>query len=272
MIRILTSLVLVVILFAGLFIHSIFWLFFIVGFSAVASIEFAGLHFREEVPAMSALVIAAAVIFPLNIYLRQLGLFNLDDNLLIPIFFISSPIIFMLRDGKIEEFKLSVPMAIFGSVWFGYLMSFQIYIYFMKVNGYDYGIQLVLLFAYLVCGNDVGAYYLGKNFGKHKVSRYSPNKTWEGIVGGVVFALFTGALCHFTFAGEISLLNTLVLAMIVVITGSFGDLVESIFKRSCQVKDAGGILPGHGGIMDRIDSIVFATPAFYWYIKYMIVN
>lgn len=273
MTRILTSLALVAMLFAGLFINSFFWLVFILVFCVGAAAEFSGIHFKGKLPALSVLTVAAAFAFPINAYLRSVELFNIPDSLMIASIIIIAPTLFVFSKGEIEDFKLSVPMALFGALWIGYLFSFNIFTYFIRVEGVHYGIQAVFLFAYLVCGNDVGAYFTGSNFGKHKMSKlYSPKKTWEGAFGGLGFAIFTSLVCHFTFTKEIPLIHTLVLAVLVVVTGSLGDLVESLFKRSSMVKDSGGILPGHGGIMDRADSILFASPAFFWYLHYMVAS
>lgn len=270
MIRVITSIVLLLLLLAALFINSFLWFVFVAGFSVGAGIEFAGVMFKGKLPALSFLVVAACIAFSLNAYLRAISLFNLDDAVMIAAIIIAAPILFIFSKGEILDFKLSVPMAIFGSLWIGYLFSFMIYVYFLRIHGFHYGIQAIFLFAYIVCGNDIGAYYTGKTFGRKQLSPlYSPKKTWEGAVGGLFTSLAMGCLSYFFYAGEIPLIHIGVLAVLVVLSGSLGDLVESLFKRSFNVKDAGGILPGHGGIMDRIDSILMATPIYYWYLHYV---
>lgn len=108
--------------------------------------------------------------------------------------------------------------------------------------------------------NDTGAYLVGSRFGRHHLfPRISPNKTWEGTVGGVVVTLLIAVLLSALF-DELRLMDWLVLALIVVVFGSFGDLVESMLKRSVAVKDSGSLLPGHGGLLDRFDAFIFLLP------------
>nr|WP_262911770.1 phosphatidate cytidylyltransferase [Joostella atrarenae] len=115
----------------------------------------------------------------------------------------------------------------------------------------------------LIWVNDSFAYLVGKSIGKHKLfPSVSPKKTVEGFIGGLIFAL-GAAYILFIYSGELNLVQWMVLALVVVVTGSVGDLVESKFKRLAGVKDSGAILPGHGGLLDRLDSLIFAAPFAY---------
>jgi phosphatidate cytidylyltransferase len=117
---------------------------------------------------------------------------------------------------------------------------------------------------------DTGAYLVGKNFGRHKFfERISPKKTWEGTVGGFVVAGLA-SVALYSISDGISLVNMLVLTGLVVVFGSFGDLAESLFKRSLNLKDSGTILPGHGGIMDRFDTLFISAPFVFLYFIIMI--
>ena len=112
---------------------------------------------------------------------------------------------------------------------------------------------------------DTGAYLAGKNFGKHKFfERISPNKTWEGIIGGTVVA-FAAAIGLSFIAEGIQMIHLLILTLLVIFFGTFGDLAESLFKRSLNLKDSGKILPGHGGILDRFDTIFVSAPFVFLY-------
>lgn len=115
--------------------------------------------------------------------------------------------------------------------------------------------------------NDTGAYLIGSLFGKHRLfKRISPKKSWEGFWGGFIFTLLSSQLFFWIVSGT-SWYHWLGLAMVIVIAGTYGDLVESLMKRTLEVKDSGKILPGHGGMLDRFDSIILAIPAAYIYIE-----
>ncbi|MCX6243504.1 MAG: phosphatidate cytidylyltransferase [Bacteroidetes bacterium] len=118
---------------------------------------------------------------------------------------------------------------------------------------------------------DTGAYLVGMNFGKHKFfERISPKKTWEGTIGGVVVAAFAATGLYFISDG-ISLAALLILTGLVILFGTFGDLAESLFKRSLNLKDSGNILPGHGGILDRFDTIFISAPFVFLYFVFLIM-
>ena len=123
----------------------------------------------------------------------------------------------------------------------------------------------VLLFVWI---NDILAYLIGKKFGKHPFSRFiSPNKTWEGTIAGWVGCLIM-AVILWKILGEMGLGTWIILGLITGVSSSVGDLIESLFKRKKGIKDSGTFLPGHGGFLDRVDSLLFALPfvAFYLFI------
>jgi phosphatidate cytidylyltransferase len=111
-----------------------------------------------------------------------------------------------------------------------------------------------------------GAYYFGRTFGKHKLSpRISPKKTIEGLIGGVATSIATALVIHFTFFRNFPLIHTIIAGTILSVAGVVGDLAESMWKRSADVKDSGTLIPGHGGFLDRFDSIFYTTPILYAY-------
>ncbi|HOI26746.1 MAG TPA: phosphatidate cytidylyltransferase [Paludibacteraceae bacterium] len=132
----------------------------------------------------------------------------------------------------------------------------------------------LLAFFCMIWASDTGAYLTGMCFGKHKMfERVSPKKTWEGLFGGFVFALLVGFIFfQYVQSEDAVLLNLwqwLGLSTVVFIFGTLGDLVESLFKRTLNVKDSGAIMPGHGGVLDRFDSALLAAPvasAFLFYV------
>ncbi|MFZ4581228.1 MAG: phosphatidate cytidylyltransferase [Paludibacter sp.] len=117
--------------------------------------------------------------------------------------------------------------------------------------------------------NDTGAYLFGVTFGKHRLfERISPKKSWEGFFGGAIAALASGYLFSM-FIPELSLLQWIAFSEIIVIFGTFGDLMESLLKRTVNIKDSGNIIPGHGGLLDRFDSMLLAAPVIFIYLSFL---
>lgn len=130
---------------------------------------------------------------------------------------------------------------------------------------YSYQILLGLLF--LVWANDVGAYFTGILFGKTKLfERISPKKSWEGSIGGGIVSVVVSIIISKYFTG-LAQWEWVIVSVIVVIAGTYGDLVESHFKRSMQIKDSGSSIPGHGGFLDRFDSLLLAVPFVVVFLK-----
>ncbi|MBA2493337.1 MAG: phosphatidate cytidylyltransferase [Acidobacteria bacterium] len=129
--------------------------------------------------------------------------------------------------------------------------------------------KLLGFFFLVVMGSDTGAYYVGKKFGKRKlVPKISPNKTWEGFVGGILLAIGFAALSTFLFFPELPYQVSIPLAIVMSIVGVGGDLAESAMKRGAGAKDTANILPGHGGLLDRLDSLLFNAPILYYFARF----
>lgn len=129
--------------------------------------------------------------------------------------------------------------------------------------------KLLAFFFLVVMGADTGGYYIGKNFGKHKlIPKISPGKTWEGVIGGLVFSSAFAAAATATFFPELPYKFSIPLAIVMSLVGLFGDLAESAMKRGAGAKDAASILPGHGGLLDRLDSLLFNAPILYYFARF----
>ena len=129
--------------------------------------------------------------------------------------------------------------------------------------------KLIAFFFLVVMGADVGGYYVGKNFGRHKlVPKISPGKTWEGVVGGLVLSSAFAAIASATFFPELPFKVSIPLALVMSIVGLLGDLTESAMKRGAGAKDAANVLPGHGGLLDRLDSLLFNAPILYYFARF----
>ena len=131
--------------------------------------------------------------------------------------------------------------------------------------------KLLTTFFAIVMLTDTGAFYTGRTIGRHKLApRVSPGKTIEGAIGGFVMAVAAGLLCKLAFFTEIPTVHVLALGAALGAIGQIGDLAESMLKRGSNVKDSGNLLPGHGGMLDRIDSMLFCAPVLYYYSRFLV--
>ena len=131
------------------------------------------------------------------------------------------------------------------------------------------GTFLVLFLLFMTQFNDVSQYVWGKSFGKHKIiPKVSPNKTWQGFIGGMItITLVAGFVAP--YLTPLSEIQGFVAGALISVSGFFGDVVISSVKRDLHIKDSGSLLPGHGGILDRMDSLIYTAPLFFHYIYYL---
>lgn len=235
-----------------------------------------------------ALLVAVAVLAMLNEYFRMLEknnikpykllgyalaclimvIFYLHMESLIVLYFVIPATILLFSLIQKEEFDailLRSSMSMLGILYIGGLSSYLIAL--RRINGNDkLGQELVIFLIGIVWCSDTGAYYIGSLLGKHPLtSRISPKKTVEGAVGGVIAGIIGGILINSLFHWFIRMEECIIISLVISIIGQCGDLVESLIKRALKTKDAGSILPGHGGMMDRMDAIIFSAPFMYFY-------
>lgn len=179
-------------------------------------------------------------------------------------------IIFLFNDAENKIELSSKFLYLFGYVILPFIIMTKIP---FGINGYNPKILIGIFI--LIWTNDTFAYIVGKSIGKHKLlERISPKKTIEGFLGGMIFCIIAGFLVakYFILGKEATQYIWIGIAIIVSIFGTIGDLVESKFKRIANVKDSGNIMPGHGGILDRLDSVIFVAPfilLFYHILNYV---
>ncbi len=178
------------------------------------------------------------------------------------------------KPGKIAD----IATSIFGLFYLGFLPSFWIKLRELDSivsssqysgNGFlNYsnlsGLNITLITCFLIVSSDIGSYFIGKKFGKTFLSPISPSKTFEGLLGGIICSIITGIIFAFIFNWNNSILIGFIFGIIVSLMALVGDLIESMMKRDAKLKDSGNLLPGHGGILDRIDSYIF-TPSLIYY-------
>jgi phosphatidate cytidylyltransferase len=161
----------------------------------------------------------------------------------------------------------SLAYAVLGQIYLALPLSLLCYLAFGYELDGSYHFALLLGLFVFIWVNDSFAYLAGSMFGKHRMfERISPKKSWEGFAGGVVFAIIA-AIIYSNYFTQLSLIGWVGFALVMIVFGTLGDLIESLFKRTLNVKDSGKLLPGHGGILDRIDSVVFAIPAQFVYLE-----
>jgi len=184
--------------------------------------------------------------------------------LVLLIFIIGTLIAATFRGAPFEKMIASAGATILGVLYVvllgGHLVAVR--------TGFPHKLSAHLLsfFFLVLMGSDVGAYYVGRAIGRHKLApMISPGKTWEGVAGGVVAGLALATVAHFWFFRELPLKWALPLAAVMTTLGILGDLTESALKRGAGAKDAAKILPGHGGALDRLDSLLFNAPLLYYF-------
>lgn len=172
-----------------------------------------------------------------------------------------------LFSNRREVFR-STAISLLGILYIAVPLSTINFLAFPPSNNYEYTHRVLLGILTLVWINDTGAYVVGISLGRHRLmERISPKKSWEGAMGGAVFT-FLAAWWMAHLMGLSDRPDWMVIALIVSIFGVLGDLTESLFKRRAGVKDSGSIIPGHGGILDRIDSILFVMPLSLVYLLF----
>ncbi|PHN07221.1 phosphatidate cytidylyltransferase [Flavilitoribacter nigricans] len=170
--------------------------------------------------------------------------------------FIFTAFIYELYTGSDQPFT-NIAFIFLGMIYIGVPFALLDLIAF---NGEYFYANTVFGLLLMSWANDTGAYLVGSQFGKHRLfERISPKKTWEGTIGGIVITILLAFGLHFIF-DELRMVDWLIIGSIVAIFGTLGDLVESMLKRSVQIKDSGTLLPGHGGMLDRFDGFIFILP------------
>lgn len=204
--------------------------------------------------------IIIGMIIPLSIILR----FELTKRWEL-LFIISVLIsIFLLQFTRRENSQaiLGISTTLFGILYIAWLLSFLI-----KIKYLPLGRELVATLLLVTKGGDIGAYLVGTRFGKHSlIPRISPKKSIEGAIGGFIFSI-SGAMASSLFLPQFSLIYLIIIGCFLGILAQLGDLSESLIKRDCQVKDTGHLVPGLGGALDIIDSLLFTAPVFYFYMS-----
>jgi phosphatidate cytidylyltransferase len=259
LIRTVTSLIYVAVICAGLLFHPLLFALVFLALTIMTMLEFYRLvKMAGGEPQVISGILAAVVFFA--------SLFGyVSDFVPVGALFSVVPFIFLIFVVELYR-KKTEPMAniaytLTGFIYIAFPMSLSNLLVFPALSGRHLFYPWILLGVCIILWlYDSGAYLVGSSFGKHKLfERISPRKSWEGVIGGSIVAMLAGVMNAWLFQ-SIEIVNWLLISAIVVVSGTFGDLAESLMKRSLGLKDSGKLLPGHGGMLDRFDSFLFAIP------------
>lgn len=228
--------------------------------NGVAQWEFLGMFQLPGHPArrLTAVLLGSLLLLSFCTAQRALHLCNPSGPLFILVWCLFALMLFYLFSyGQIEQLARDLALNTLGLLYLPFLLGHFVWLRYLQDGEWWVLWLLAVIFA-----GDTGAFYFGRTWGKRKLyPTVSPGKTWEGAVGGTVACLLAGVLLGQRWLPEVSVRFLASLSLILAVLGLLGDLMESMIKRQAQVKDAGQLLPGHGGMLDRLDSILFAVPA-----------
>lgn len=248
-----------------------YWfLTFMMIISSIALIEFYWLcESKELYPNIFLGVIASLVLQ----YIFSVHSVDKITFVLIPLFVVTMSVeLFRNKNNSILNVAstlagvmyISLSMACFTEIRYYFNDNLDSTIF--HTNNLDIGIVFAILISIWVC--DSFAYFVGRKFGKHKLSeRISPKKSWEGTIAGAIGSVVSMFLVQRFWLVDLSIFDSIVIGLIAGIFGQLGDLSESMLKRSARIKDSSQILPGHGGVLDRFDSLLFVSPLVYIYLN-----
>lgn len=264
--RSITGVVLVLIMITAILLSKYSFAVLFIIITLVGIFEYISLLKKSEVKInIIPLVLVSVTVFILSFFVAQ-GILQYKFLLLIlpAIFFIIAAELYRKKTKPLENIGLSI----FGIVYIAIPLSLINFIVFNKIFGHNnYSPNLLITLFALIWIYDSGAYFFGVTFGKNRLfERISPKKSWEGAFGGASIAIVASFFAS-SFIPEIEQIHWIFIASITIVSATFGDLSESMIKRYFNVKDSGNVLPGHGGVLDRFDSLLFVIPCIIAYIE-----
>lgn len=268
-VRTLTGIVIVVSILGSVLLGKFYFGALFLIFSILGTFEFYQMLEKSEIKAQKYFGTVLASILYVLLFLVAIQAISAMYLVIIVLLIFVIPIRELYRTDS-DKPLTNIASTLFGIVYvavpFG-LMNFMFYFDALGIRIETF--HLLLSFFVILWTSDTFAYLTGTKFGKNRLfERISPKKSWEGSIGGTIAALIAAYLFSLWFT-EMSLVLWLGYALVIVVSGTYGDLVESMFKRSLKLKDSGTILPGHGGILDRFDAVFLAVPAAILYLMFI---
>ena len=230
---------------------------------------------NSEIPKIPLLILGALLSVSAYLWGERVFLF-----FLLGILYFSA--LLLVIKGKTEGATSNLGLSLLGFFYVAGLFSYLILLREMSPEiipdrlasltiSYKTGGLWIIYLLVCIWSCDTFAYFIGAPLGKHQLSpMVSPRKTVEGFGGGILGAIVAAFFSHFVFFASAQLKDLLIISGIVALVGQVGDLTESLFKRDAQLKDSSHIIPGHGGILDRFDSLLFVSPIVYYYLKFVV--
>jgi len=262
--RIISGLIFLGIFLAGIFIHPYLYAFLFTSVMLIAINEMFKFTNTENIKPHKIFAFIFSALFFMILFLAKIEIIEFKYLALLPILLLVPFIIELYK--KHEKPILNLATTYFAIIYIAIPISMSNFMVFPKANNHEFSYQLLLGMFLMIWSFDTGAYFTGSAIGKHKLfERISPKKSWEGVFGGYVLSALLSIACYKVF-GILEIHEWLTISVIVSTFSIFGDLVESLFKRSVKLKDSGTIMPGHGGMLDRIDSSLFSIPAVVTYL------
>jgi len=213
-----------------------------------------------SVPGILSLLLLWIFLIPSNYdFFRESTAYSKSEIFLLGVLLFLIYSVIVKNRFSFDEVSKSILAIIYVGIGFYYMIETRMS---------ESGLTLMFFALILIWATDSGAYFTGRSFGKHKLwPEISPKKTIEGSIGGIFYALLV-AVCFYFFSDlQIPIIKLLLISVVLSVIGQMGDLVESAFKRHYGVKDSGNLLPGHGGILDRVDSWLFVFPLLYFFLS-----
>ncbi len=230
-------------------------------FVAIALFEFLSLLKKQNIPVYRLFGVVMGITIPIIVYM-ELGHTQSGEVLFI---ILGCLFLFLLQFFHKDNSQalVGIALTLFGILYISWFLSFII-----KIRFLDHGVIWVAYLVAVTKAADIGAYIVGVPFGRHSlIPHISPKKSVEGTLGGLVASVLASWAISPYLPVKLSLFHILILGLLIGALGQIGDLSESLMKRFCKAKDSGNLLPGMGGFLDSVDSILFTAPIFYFHLK-----
>ncbi len=236
----------------------IFFFGLVVGAALLAQFEFYRLHFRDDrVPVLAALGLGTGAVLLASLQ----GPGFLSERVVFLVALIAALTSRLVATSELKRSLVDSSVMVFGILYVSLTLG-----HLLLTRTLPGGEYLIFFLVLVTWAGDTGAYYAGVTLGRHKLAPVvSPNKTIEGLVGGLVLAVVVAFIAQRWFLPTFTTLDCVATGLLLTGVGVLGDLSESAMKRSAGVKDSGAVIPAHGGMLDRLDSLLFTAPTFYYY-------